>query len=646
MAAHLARGLAYGIYPSVYSVQVMGRDLDRYRHLYRQYVPAIEELSAAGWEPVPYASVSGSGEPSHEVIVERFGSFADGELHFTLRNYTDQPVTAALQLDRKGLGVPANAELVVQDTLPRSPQFTPLAAVGQRVDLAPQGSAALWVGTREQAARHGLRLATRTLERLERLFATEMTGPGKAAWEQAVKLAREGEAAKPERLLPLAQELQTALNGLPEAMSTKSPVDLTKLVLRARVEASYVPAALLGLQVSGLTPAGPAARGDVLTLTGRLAGLPTLTESLSGFVMTPWSGFPSGTTVAWDATATGTKEAGFAAKIPTPANPPRASLAYVLALKGATKSGPFTVCLPYEHVVGDTLKVTGLPERLFRGQERRVTLTFANQSGQAGTVTVKLGPVRLVGLKPEQFTLDLPAQGQAEQTVTLTLDKNVSIGDLRLPYAVTSTDPRFITSGTVLFSVGDPVPQVTLRRAPTPPVIDGKLDDAVWQQAPLVPELRKLVGGGEATEKTTVWAAYDDRGLYVAFRCRESQMSKLVARFTERGSPLYQEDDVEVFVIPPRATQTYQFAINALGTRSDNSGNQADWQAAATRGAGEWTVEAFLPFAAVGVTASPVGGLPWGMQFGRQQKAKGETTSWTPGTAFIVKESMGEVAFE
>jgi len=34
------------------------------------------------------------------------------------------------------------------------------------------------------------------------------------------------------------------------------------------------------------------------------------------------------------------------------------------------------------------------------------------------------------------------------------------------------------------------------------------------------------------------------------------------------------------------------------------------------------------------------------MQFGRQEKPKGETTSWTPGSAFIVRESIGEVTFE
>ncbi len=54
--AHFRRGLAYAIYPAVACVQSATGDLEPHRAWYRQYVPAIEELSTAGWEPVPYAT--------------------------------------------------------------------------------------------------------------------------------------------------------------------------------------------------------------------------------------------------------------------------------------------------------------------------------------------------------------------------------------------------------------------------------------------------------------------------------------------------------------------------------------------------------------------------------------------------------------
>ena len=122
-------------------------------------------------------------------------------------------------------------------------------------------------------------------------------------------------------------------------------------------------------------------------------------------------------------------------------------------------------------------------------------------------------------------------------------------------------------------------------------------------------------------------------------------MSKLVAKLTERGSPLYQDDDVEVFLSVPGGAQVYQFAVNANGAFSDNSGNKSPWRAAAQRSEAGWTVEIFVPYSILGLSVPPPAGACWGMQFGRQQKSKAETTSWTPGQAFIAKEGFGEVVF-
>ncbi|MBU0606433.1 MAG: hypothetical protein KKI08_01050, partial [Armatimonadetes bacterium] len=220
------------------------------------------------------------------------------------------------------------------------------------------------------------------------------------------------------------------------------------------------------------------------------------------------------------------------------------------------------------------------------------------------------------------------------------------LGEARVNFTITSDQPQFNTTGSVEVLVSDPVPQLPIKPTAAPPTIDGKLIEAVWQLPPLIPELRLLADGSPATEKTSVWMTYDKQGVHVAMRCQESQMGKLVAKYSQRGDPLYLDDDVELFILPTEGSRVYQFAINALGTQSDNFGNKADWQAAAQRGADEWTVEAFIPFAAIGLTGPPAGGLPWGMQFGRQQKAKRETTSWTPGAAFISKDSLGEIVFE
>jgi len=106
---HFAAGLAYAIYPCM---GVMGERAEKYRAQFRQYVPAIEELSIAGWEPVPYATTDAG------VIIERYGSYEGGELHLALRNYSEEEVEATVALDLDGLGIPAGAELVASDVLP------------------------------------------------------------------------------------------------------------------------------------------------------------------------------------------------------------------------------------------------------------------------------------------------------------------------------------------------------------------------------------------------------------------------------------------------------------------------------------------------------------------------------------------------
>ncbi|MGE5531231.1 MAG: hypothetical protein ACM3VW_03805, partial [Bacteroidota bacterium] len=54
----LQRCLQYAIYPPVYCIEAATADLEQWRGEFRQYVPAIEELSSAGWEPVPYAQAT------------------------------------------------------------------------------------------------------------------------------------------------------------------------------------------------------------------------------------------------------------------------------------------------------------------------------------------------------------------------------------------------------------------------------------------------------------------------------------------------------------------------------------------------------------------------------------------------------------
>jgi hypothetical protein len=427
-------------------------------------------------------------------------------------------------------------------------------------------------------------------------------------------------------------------------------VDLAKLIYRVCTEASLAPVALLGLESSAERVAENAMRGEVTDVpwTIRNAGQAQVTD-FQARIVSPWKDATEKCRLS--AAAPSLKVGGelkMQAGLFVPADPPRRLMPYLLEIRGKAGDAPFTVAVPVDVQVGTPLNVTVSPTRIFRGMDRRIKVTVSNNLPENVKLTLQLNAPPKVKATPDSVAFDVPGKSASEQPVTMAFDKNVTIGDLRIPYMVRSDDARFNAKGSFELMVSDPVPQVSIKRAQTPPAIDGKLDDPAWQTPPLIPELRLLANGDPATEKTAVWAVYDGKGLYVAMRCSESRMDEVIAKFTDRGSPLYQEDDVELFVLPPETRRVYQFAVNPLGTRSDNFGDKADWRAAAQRGEKEWTVEVFIPYSAMGLSQPLAAGIPWGMQFGRQRprKSSRETTSWTPGPAFISKEGFGEIFLE
>jgi hypothetical protein len=286
-----------------------------------------------------------------------------------------------------------------------------------------------------------------------------------------------------------------------------------------------------------------------------------------------------------------------------------------------------------------------LPERVFRGEETRVSIEVTNRLKHAGRVRLEFAPPAKIELEPVGFELDLGAEAVRKHTITIKPAANARLGEVYVPYVIRSDDARLAMAGKIPVKVTEPVPSVVLNRVATAPQIDGDLSEAAWKGEPSIGELPLLRGGNEASEKTAVWVGYDNAGLYIAMRCEESQMDKVKAELTARGAPLYQDDDVEIFLLLPGQVKAYQFAINPLGTISDNFGNKAPWKAQAKRYENAWSVEVFIPYEAMGASGPAEPGRSWAAQFGRQQKAKGETSAWIPGPGFNRPDEFGELIF-
>ena len=113
-----------------------------------------------------------------------------------------------------------------------------------------------------------------------------------------------------------------------------------------------------------------------------------------------------------------------------------------------------------------------------------------------------------------------------------------------------------VLSGLSTGIAGEPADQVqpayTVVPIKQPPVIDGKLDDDVWKNATFTYLYDFLDSTKEARVKadpaTTFAISADDKQLYVAFRCQDTNVSKLIKNVTTRDGKLWNGDNVEIFL--------------------------------------------------------------------------------------------------
>ena len=77
-----------------------GSDFEKGRPLYKRFMPVMQRVALAGWEPITHARVSGEA-----LFVERFGNWSDGELYFTLHNDSDRPAEGVLTVDKTALAI-------------------------------------------------------------------------------------------------------------------------------------------------------------------------------------------------------------------------------------------------------------------------------------------------------------------------------------------------------------------------------------------------------------------------------------------------------------------------------------------------------------------------------------------------------------
>ncbi|HJZ84790.1 MAG TPA: DUF5916 domain-containing protein [Polyangia bacterium] len=180
-------------------------------------------------------------------------------------------------------------------------------------------------------------------------------------------------------------------------------------------------------------------------------------------------------------------------------------------------------------------------------------------------------------------------------------------------------------------------PRAQAVRAATPPSVDGRLDDPAWQAAPPLDGFVQVEPneGAAASEPTEVRIVYDQRALYVGFRCWDSRASQIAPRLGRRDA-VPESDWVSVIVDPsPDRRSAYYFLVNSAGVVGDGvviegQGDSGDWDGVWTartsiddRG---WSAEIEIPFSTLRFPRS--GRQSWGIHVRRYISRLKETDDW------------------
>jgi len=171
----------------------------------------------------------------------------------------------------------------------------------------------------------------------------------------------------------------------------------------------------------------------------------------------------------------------------------------------------------------------------------------------------------------------------------------------------------------------------------SPIVLDGKLNEEIWQTAPPVADFlqRDPNEGAAPTHRTEARIAYDEGALYVAVRAFDSEPDKIVGILTRRDqrSP---SDWIRIVVDSYFDRRSgYEFGVNPVGVKTDryyfNDGQSDDswdavWDVQVEKDAEGWRAEFRIPFSQL--RFNNTSGGPVGFSIMREVGRLAETSTW------------------
>lgn len=193
---------------------------------------------------------------------------------------------------------------------------------------------------------------------------------------------------------------------------------------------------------------------------------------------------------------------------------------------------------------------------------------------------------------------------------------------------------------------------IQIVRTSTPPVIDGVMDDAVWERAAYIDEFHQIipVEYAQPTERTEIRLLYDDNAIYVAAKMFIDP-ALITANILKQNTTIFGSDDFISISFDSFNTQRggYFFGVNPNGVRADGlyrniSQFYADWDtiyyAETSIVEDGWIAEFEIPFKSVSFDPN---NDTWGMNFSRRIQEKNEQMVWVSNDRRYDPSSAGLV---
>lgn len=171
-------------------------------------------------------------------------------------------------------------------------------------------------------------------------------------------------------------------------------------------------------------------------------------------------------------------------------------------------------------------------------------------------------------------------------------------------------------------------------RITEPPIVDGRLSDEVWAQAPAADHFtqRDPNEGQAATERTEIRVLYDDDALYVGARLYDTEPARISRRVTARDE--HPDADYVTILLDPRHDHRtgVTFTVTAAGSQHDSvlsndtfqdASWNAVWTSAVSHDGQGWSAELRIPFSQLRFSAGER--QTWGINVSRYIRRKNET---------------------